>query len=79
MIISTYQTSINNSDEAERMIELIQPFFLEGILKFDLEHPDKILTIQSEHDEYHPEFVIGFLKMYGYKCKDISNHPPKFT
>ena len=75
MIISKYKTSVSNNEDAEQMIIAIGPFFLEGILSFDLKHPDRILKIESHYDEYHPEIVIDIMSMYNHMCIDISDHP----
>jgi hypothetical protein len=75
MIISKYKTSVSNEEDAERIISLVEPFFYEGILSFDLQHADKTLSIESHYDEYHPEFVIEIITQSGFNCVDISNHP----
>lgn len=75
MIISKYKTSVRTNQDAEKIIQMVEPFFYEGILSFDLKHPDKILSIESHYNEYHPEFVIEILTKSGFNCVDISGHP----
>ncbi len=43
MLISKYKTSVSNLKDAERMLQLIEPFFDKAIINFDLKHVDKIL------------------------------------
>jgi hypothetical protein len=75
MIISKYKTSVSSDNDAKQMMLLLEPFFLESIISFDLKHPDKILTIESHYEEYHPEIVIDIMSMRNHTCIDISDHP----
>jgi hypothetical protein len=71
MFIYKYKTSVQKEEDAKQIIKVLDLFFLDAILSFNLLDPDRILLIESQEDEDHSDIVIGAMKKFGFKCIQV--------
>ncbi len=69
MIIYKYKTSVQTEEQADSIIRLLQIFYVDAILSFNLLHPDKLLLIESQDDEDHSDIVADVIKKFGCECE----------
>lgn len=65
-MVEVFKTNIERSEEAERIIRLLQGRFPNCQINMDLEDCDKILRIKGQ---VHPSAIINLVESNHYRCE----------
>jgi hypothetical protein len=69
MMVEVFKTNVNDSAQADMLINQIHKSFIDYKANFDLEDCDKILRIKSVNGLIHSVQVINFLLDFGVQAE----------
>ena len=68
-MVEVFKTNVRKTQEAKRIIGLLQENFPDGRINFDLDDCDKVLRIDSQR--IIPADVINALTSNGFICEEL--------
>lgn len=68
MKVEIFKTSVCRASEAEAVIKVLLKRFPQYRINFDLEDCDRILRIETRHDDVDQKRIGRLLAQLGYEC-----------
>lgn len=67
-MVEVFKTNITNTEDAQRILSILQNSFPHYKVNFDLEDCDKILRVKSPDHNLRPERIVNTLHQQGFEA-----------
>jgi hypothetical protein len=66
-MVEVFKTNVRTATEARKLVRMLQKYYPDGHINFDLEDCDNILRVK--HRDVNASHVIPIMKTHGYTCE----------
>jgi hypothetical protein len=72
-MVEVFKTNVNDSDQANTILDLIRNIFPDDKVNFDLDDCDSILRVESKSDSIDASSIIALLNSLDFKGEVLSD------